>query len=98
MTKARQKHYAFIWSSIKQNKSLYDAYKKPSVVKQYAWELIKRDCNRRNGTDLTVLTHNTTHFTAAYKWISKDGYPMLTVITKTEMVDIDIQAINDYKI
>lgn len=48
---------------------IYEAYKKPSVYKVYAWRNCIELCKAFNGYDLKITGHNCMSFTVVFKFI-----------------------------
>ena len=76
------------WAYTK-NRTLKECYNNPSIAKRKVWQRILTDKEHLKGINLTVLTYNTYHFTAAFEY-SIGGLPYLRVYTPTKILDIDI--------
>lgn len=60
----------FNWYTMRNgSKTIFDAYKNPSIYKIRSWKAIEDFCARMNGYDLTVLGHNCMKYSAAFKAI-----------------------------
>lgn len=71
--------------------TLNDVYKSYSVAKLHAWEYCERKCLKMNGRRLTVLSHNSSAFTAAFEYIHPDtGVLMLHVETYANSYDMEM--------
>ena len=71
--------------------SLDDVYKSYSVAKLHAWEYCQRICYEMNGRRLTVLSHNSNFFTAAFEYTHPDtGVLMLHVETYANCYDMEM--------
>ena len=70
---------------------LNDVYKSYSVAKLHAWEYCERKCFKMNGKRLTVLSHNSSVFTAAFEYNHPDtGVRMLHVETYANSYDMEM--------
>lgn len=71
--------------------TLDDVYKSYSVSKMHAWEYCQRKCDSMNGRRLTVLSHNSSVFTAAFEYTHPDtGVLMLHVETYANSYDMEM--------
>lgn len=71
--------------------TLDDVYKSYSVAKLHAWEYCQRMCDKMNGRRLTVLSHNSNFFTAAFEYTHPDtGVFMLHVETYANSYDMEM--------
>lgn len=71
--------------------TLNDVYKSYSVEKLHAWEYCERKCFKMNGRRLTVLSWNTSVFTAAFEYTNPDtGVRMLHVETHANSYDMEM--------
>lgn len=71
--------------------TLDDVYKSYSVAKLHAWEYCQRKCDSMNGRRLTVLSHNSHFFTAAFEYTHPDtGVLMLHVETYANSYDMEM--------
>ena len=90
MTKmTREKALLFKKWAYTKNRTLKECYNNPSIVKRKVWQSILADKETLKGINLTVLTYNTYHFTAAFEY-SVGGLPYLRVFTPARVIDIDI--------
>ena len=70
---------------------LDDVYKSYSLAKLHAWEHCQRMCDNMNGRRLTVLSHNSNFFTAAFEYTHPDtGVLMLHVETAYNSYDMEM--------
>lgn len=70
---------------------LYDVYKSFSENKLLAWGYCQAKCSEMNGRNLTVLSYNTTTFTAAFEYTNPDtGVRMLHVETYANSYDMEM--------
>lgn len=66
-----------------------DVYKSCSTAKQQAWDYCVRKCEEMNGRRLTLLSHNSQTFTAAFEYTHPDtGVFMLHVETYANSYDM----------
>lgn len=71
--------------------TLDDVYKSYSVAKLQAWEYCQRMCDKMNGRRLTVLSHNSNFFTAAFEYTHPyTGVLMLHVETYANSYDMEM--------
>ena len=71
--------------------TLDDVYNTYSVAKRNAWEYCQRKCESMNGRRLTVLSHNSNFFTAAFEYTHPGtGVLMLHVETYTNSYDMEM--------
>ena len=71
--------------------TLNDVYKSYSVAKLHAWEYCERKCFKMDGKRLTVLSHNSSVFTAAFEYTHPDtGVRMLHVETYANSYDMEM--------
>lgn len=71
--------------------TLDDIYKSYSVAKLHAWEYCQRKCDSMKGRRLTVLSHNSNFFTAAFEYTHPDtGVLMLHVETYANSYDMEM--------
>ena len=71
--------------------TLDDVYKSYSVAKLNAWEYCQRKCDNMNGRRLTVLSHNSYCFIAAFEYTHPDtGVLMLHVETYANSYDMEM--------
>ena len=71
--------------------SLDDVYKSYSAEKLRVWGCCQRICDRMNGRRLTVLSHNSNFFTAAFEYTHPDtGVLMLHVETYANSYDMEM--------
>lgn len=71
--------------------TLNDVYKSYSVAKFHAWEYCERKCFKMNGRGLTVLSYNSSAFTAAFEYTHPDtGVRMLHVETRVNSYDMEM--------
>lgn len=71
--------------------TLDDVYKSYSVAKLNSWEYCQRKCDKMNGRRLTVLSHNSNFFTAAFEYTHPDtGVLMLHVETYANSYDMEM--------
>ena len=71
--------------------TLDDVYKSYSAEKLRAWGCCQRICDSMNGRHLTVLSHNSNFFTAAFEYTHPDtGVLMLHVETYANSYDMEM--------
>ena len=71
--------------------TLDDVYNSYSVAKRHAWEYCQRKCDKMNGRRLTVLSHTSNFFTAAFEYTHPDtGVLMLHVETYANSYDMEM--------
>lgn len=71
--------------------TLDDVYKSYSAAKRHAWDYCYRICYSMNGRRLTVLSHNSNFFTAAFEYTHPDtGVLMLHVETAYNCYDMEM--------
>ena len=63
--------------------TIYDAYKNPSVDKRSAWEYCVAFCEKHRGYGLKVSGHNTSVFSAGFKFVDDNGNEIYCHITPT---------------
>lgn len=82
ITGKKARSYVNQYSRIYIPLTLDDVYNSYSVAKLNAWEYCQRKCDNMNGRRLTVLSHNSNFFTAAFEYTHPDtGVLMLHVET-----------------
>lgn len=69
-------------------RSLDQAYGRYSYAKARAWEHCKRLQEAKKGTDLKVVSHNSSFFTAGFKFV-ENGKEKFMYITKFCEVAVD---------
>ena len=71
--------------------TLNDVYKSYSVAKLHALEYCERKCSKMNRRRLTVLSYNSSVFTAAFEYNHPDtGVRMLHVETHANSYDMEM--------
>ena len=70
------KRGAEIWNHSKwvDGYELHDVYNKPSAEKLHAWYYCKDLCNKYNGTNLHIVSHNVFAFAASFNIGDKVAY------------------------
>ena len=91
ITGKKARNFISRYESIRYPRELYDVYKSFSVAKLQAWEYCKAKCSEMNGRNLTILSYNTTMFSAAFEYTHPDtGVLMLHVETHLNSYDMEM--------
>lgn len=91
ITGKKARSYVNQYSRIYIPLTLDDVYKSYSVAKLHAWEYCQRKCDKMNGRRLTVLSHNSNFFTAAFEYTHPDTRAlMLHVETYANSYDMEM--------
>ena len=91
ITGKKARSYVNQYSRIYIPLTLDDVYNSYSVAKLNAWEYCQRKCDNMNGRRLTVLSHNSNFFTAAFEYTHPDtGVFMLHVETYANSYDMEM--------
>lgn len=91
ITGKKARSYVNQYSRIYIPLTLDDVYNSYSVAKLHAWEYCQRKCDKMNGRRLTVLSHNSNFFTAAFEYTHHDtGVLMLHVETYANSYDMEM--------
>lgn len=70
----------YIHALITNQKTLYEAYTKPSSRKIAIWEYIKNECAENGGNGLTITGHNCNFFSCGYRIVD---YKYVTIVYYT---------------
>lgn len=74
-----------------QYRTIHDCYKQPSARKVAVWGRCLRKCGEMDGHNITVLSFNTSFFTAAWYYTHPDtGVLMLHVETYANSYDMEM--------
>lgn len=91
ITGEKARYYVNKYERIYNPLTLDDVYKSYSAAKRGAWEYCQRKCERLNGRRLTVLSHNSNFFTAAFEYTHPDtGVLMLHAETYANSYDMEM--------
>lgn len=91
ITGKKARYYVNKYERIYNPLTLDDVYKSYSVSKALAWDYCKRKCEKMNGRRLTVLSCNSSFFTAAFEYTHPDtGVLMLHVETYANSYDMEM--------
>lgn len=91
ITGKKARSYVNQYSRIDIPLTLDDVYKSYSAEKRRVWGCCQRICDRMNGRRLTVLSHNSQFFTAAFEYTHPDtGVLMLHVETYANSYDMEM--------
>lgn len=91
ITGKKARYYVNKYERIYNPLTLDDVYKSYSAAKCGAWEYCRYKCERMNGRRLTVLSHNSNFFTAAFEYTHPDtGVLMLHVETYKNSYDMEM--------
>ena len=91
ITGKKARNFIDRYEAIRYPRCLYDVYKTFSAAKLLAWEHCKAKCSELNGRNLTVLSYNTTVFSAAFEYTNPyTGVRMLHVETHANSYDMEM--------
>lgn len=91
ITGKKARNFINRYEAIQYPRRLYDVYKSFSEAKGWAWEYCKVKCSEMNGRNLTVLSYNTSVFSAAFEYTNSDtGVRMLHVETHENSYDMEM--------
>lgn len=87
--KDRNRAFEYLYSK---PRTLYDAYKEPSKIKQEIWEDIKISCHADKGHALKLVSANCHRFSAGYLF-EKNGEEYLKFFAPSETVIIPMAPV-----
>ena len=91
ITGKKARNFVNRYHAIRYPRCLYDVYKSFSGTKLLAWEYCQAKCCEMNGRNLTVLSYNTSTFSAAFEYQHPDtGVLMLHVETHANSYDMEM--------
>ena len=91
ITGKKARNFISMYEAIRYPRELYDVYKTFSAAKLLAWEYCKAKCSEMNGRNLTILSYNTSKFSAAFEYTHPDtGVLMLHVETYANSYDMEM--------
>ena len=91
ITGKKARNFIDRYEAIRYPRCLYDVYKSFSEAKLLAWAYCQAKCCEMNGRNLTILSYNTSTFSAAFEYTHPDtGVLMLHVETYANSYDMEM--------